>query len=152
MNSIPQPSQGAAVVVHSQVFASIRRQHGSFDTTPCEGLLGLAWSTIAKSGEATFFDNVCQQGLVKHEIFSVYLTDHGQAGSEICFGCYDETNVIAPTVTSWIPLIAQVSAYMHPNAHSVFESYWALVLIGILRRIGRSDWTLSRSTAVVRHP
>lgn len=45
-----------------------------FYYTPFDGILGLAFPSIASSGATPVFDNMMMQNLVAKDLFSVYLS------------------------------------------------------------------------------
>jgi cathepsin D len=55
-----------------------------FNDDPISGLIGLGFSSIAVSGEPTFFENLIMQNKVSAPFFSVYLTRGKASGSTVC--------------------------------------------------------------------
>jgi cathepsin D len=55
-----------------------------FNDDPISGLIGLGFSSIAASGEPTFFENLIVQDKVSAPFFSVYLTRGKASGSMVC--------------------------------------------------------------------
>lgn len=52
-----------------------------------DGIVGLAFPTLAAEGTINFFDNLMKQDVVKHPIFSFYLSRHpGSSRSEVRIG------------------------------------------------------------------
>ncbi|XP_054684160.1 pepsin A-like [Grus americana] len=103
----------AGIEVINQVFGLAETEPGDFfDYVPFDGILGLAFPSIASSGATPVFDNMMMEGLVDENLFSVYLSKNGQSGSFVLFGAIDPfytTNGI-----NWIPLSA--------------ETYWQITM------------------------
>ncbi|KAH8119288.1 acid protease [Phellopilus nigrolimitatus] len=73
--------------------------------TPNSGILGLAFGTIATSGEPTVFENLMTSGEVKAPFFSVHLARNARTGSEVCFGCYDVSKTMG--LLTWVPVVVE---------------------------------------------
>ncbi|NXI93102.1 PEPA protein, partial [Psophia crepitans] len=103
----------AGIQVIDQVFGLAETEPGDFFYyTPFDGILGLAFPSIASSGATPVFDNMMKQGLVDKDLFSVYLSKDEKRSSFVLFGAIDPfytTNGI-----SWIPLSA--------------ETYWQIAM------------------------
>ncbi|NXO52113.1 PEPA protein, partial [Aramus guarauna] len=110
----------AGIKIFHQIFGLSETEPGDFFYySPCDGILGLAFPSIASSGATPVFDNMMLKGLVDRDLFSVYLSKDGQSGSFVLFGAIDPlytTNGI-----SWIPLSA--------------ETYWQITMDSV--NIGR---------------
>jgi hypothetical protein len=91
--------------VKDQVFGAASEKSEEFSRDPNDGLLGLAFKDIAQTGQPTFFENLVEKKRI-HPLFSVHLTRRQKDGSELCFGCSDETKIIGDTV--WVPLLSRV--------------------------------------------
>lgn len=85
-------------VVPLQIFALANVSAPSLEALPCDGLMGLGFSTIASSGQPTWFENAITAGVVANPYFSFYLqrardlttNQNGEiGGGELCFGCMD---------------------------------------------------------------
>uniref|UniRef100_A0A8C8A6R3 pepsin A n=1 Tax=Otus sunia TaxID=257818 RepID=A0A8C8A6R3_9STRI len=103
----------ANIEVLNQIFGLAETEPGDFFYyMPFDGILGLAFPSIASSGATPVFDNMMKEGLVAQDLFSVYLSGNGESGSFVLFGGIDSsytTNGI-----SWIPLSA--------------ETYWQITM------------------------
>ena len=91
--------------VKDQVFGAASEKSEEFSRDPNNGLLGLAFKDIAQTGQPTFFENLVEKKRIP-PLFSVHLTRRQKDGSEVCFGCSDETKATGDTV--WIPLLSRV--------------------------------------------
>ena len=60
---------------------------------PFEGILGLSFPTFSKKNSIPFFDKVIEHKLLKHNIFSLFLSD-GVDKSSILFGEVDKKNML----------------------------------------------------------
>ena len=94
--------------VKDQVFGAATEKSEEFSRDPNDGLLGLAFKDIAQTGQPTFFENLVEKKRIP-PLFSVHLTRRQKEGSELCFGCSDETKTIGETV--WVPLLSRVREY-----------------------------------------
>jgi len=56
-------------------------------------------------GQPTFFENLVEKKRIP-PLFSIHLTRRQKDGSELCFGCRDETKTVGETV--WVPLLSRV--------------------------------------------
>ncbi|KAH7910588.1 acid protease [Hygrophoropsis aurantiaca] len=100
----------------TQYFGAVNQVSDDFNETPSDGLVGLAFGSIASSGRPTFFETLMSQGSVAAPLFSVFLERKQMHGSEICFGCYDMTKAIGPI--TWVPVTS--------------KTYWAVSMDGVL--------------------
>ncbi|XP_015670095.1 embryonic pepsinogen-like [Protobothrops mucrosquamatus] len=69
-----------------------------------DGILGLAYPTIAVDQATPVFDNLMQEGLVQQNLFSVYLSRKA-SGSVITFGGIDHSHYTGSI--NWIPVSQQ---------------------------------------------
>ncbi|NXK49537.1 PEPA protein, partial [Chauna torquata] len=101
------------IKVTNQIFGLAETEPGTFFYyAPFDGILGLAFPSIASSGATPVFDNMMSEDLVAMDLFSVYLSKDDESGSFVLFGGIDysyTTNGI-----TWIPLSA--------------ETYWQITM------------------------
>ncbi|NXM65549.1 PEPA protein, partial [Serilophus lunatus] len=103
----------AGINVRNQIFGLAETEPGDFFYyTPFDGILGLAFPSIASSGATPVFDNMMMENLVDRDLFSVYLSRDSESGSFVLFGAIDPYYTI--TGLSWIPLSA--------------ETYWQITM------------------------
>ncbi|KAM6204268.1 pepsin A-like [Sarcoramphus papa] len=103
----------AGIKVLNQIFGLAETEPGDFFYySPFDGILGLAFPSIASSGATPVFDNMMTEGLVAKDLFSVYLSKDGQSGSFVLFGAIDYSYTTEGI--SWIPLSA--------------ETYWQITM------------------------
>ncbi|XP_065259436.1 pepsin A-like, partial [Emys orbicularis] len=96
-----------------QIFGLSETEPGStFYYAPFDGILGLAFPSIASSGATPVFDNMLNGGLVSQDLFSVYLSSNGQTGSFVMFGGIDSSYYSGSL--NWIPLSS--------------ETYWQITM------------------------
>ena len=78
--------------VKNQTFAMIEHEIGSiFSQIPFEGILGLAFPSMAADGHTPFFDNVMQQDVLNgRNEFSFFFTKLPEQASAIFFGGVDK--------------------------------------------------------------
>ncbi|XP_057233382.1 pepsin A-like [Malurus melanocephalus] len=103
----------AGLNVRNQIFGLAETEPGDFFYyTPFDGILGLAFPSIASSGATPVFDNMMMENLVDRDLFSVYLSRDSQGGSFVLFGAIDP--YYTTKGISWIPLSA--------------ETYWQITM------------------------
>uniref|UniRef100_A0A8C0V477 pepsin A n=1 Tax=Cyanistes caeruleus TaxID=156563 RepID=A0A8C0V477_CYACU len=96
----------AGINVRHQIFGLAETEPGDFFYyTPFDGILGLAFPSIASSGATPVFDNMMMENLVDRHLFSVYLSRDSQGGSFVLFGAIDP--YYTTKGISWIPLSAE---------------------------------------------
>ncbi|KAG8934118.1 hypothetical protein FRC01_005017 [Tulasnella sp. 417] len=91
-----------SLVVNDQYFGAVNQESDDFEDSPNDGLIGMAFSTIATSGQPTFFENLLNSNKLAAPIFSIYLTRHRSSGSSLCLGCYDSSKAVGPI--TWVPV------------------------------------------------
>ena len=85
----------AGITVVDQIFGLTYREEGfAFMNVPFEGILGLSFPTISKTSSIPFFDNVMTHNLLKHNIFSMFLSED-KNDSNILFGKVDKQNMLS---------------------------------------------------------
>ncbi|XP_005140243.2 pepsin A-like [Melopsittacus undulatus] len=103
----------ADIDVYHQIFGLSETEPGDFFYyTPFDGILGLAFPSLASSGATPVFDNMMSEGLVAKDLFSVYLSKNEESGSFVLFGGIDPYYV--RNGITWIPLSA--------------ETYWQITM------------------------
>ncbi|XP_048467772.1 cathepsin E-A-like [Rhincodon typus] len=105
-------------VVNQKFGESVTEPGTTFLYSPFDGILGLAYPSIATADATPVFDNMMAQGLVNLPLFSVYLSRNPNdgAGSEIIFGGFDTSHFIGEL--HWIPVTN--------------KGYWQIQLDGFL--------------------
>ena len=79
------------LVVQNQEFGNVEEQETIFDGS-FEAIIGMAYPSFAVDNVTPLFDNMMDQGLLKHKMFAFYLTaDDQKYDSELTFGYYDKT-------------------------------------------------------------
>ncbi|KAM4703783.1 pepsin A-like [Rhinophrynus dorsalis] len=108
--------QVADIQITNQIFGLSESEPGSFlYYSPFDGILGLAFPSIASSQATPVFDNMWNQGLIPQDLFSFYLSSDAQSGSYVLFGGVD-TSYYSGSL-NWVPLTA--------------ESYWQITVDSI---------------------
>ncbi|KFQ98088.1 Pepsin A, partial [Opisthocomus hoazin] len=103
----------ADIKVTDQIFGLAETEPGDiFYYSPFDGILGLAFPSIASSGATPVFDNMMSEDLVAKDLFSVYLSGDDKSGSFVLFGAIDSSYTTHGI--SWIPLSA--------------ETYWEITM------------------------
>uniref|UniRef100_A0A8B9CYV5 pepsin A n=1 Tax=Anser brachyrhynchus TaxID=132585 RepID=A0A8B9CYV5_9AVES len=107
------------VHVSNQAIGLSKKEPGSFLTHHTfDGILGLAFPSIASSGTVPIFDNMMSQGLVDKDLFSIYLSSESRTGSFVMLGGMDSSCFSGRL--RWIPLSA--------------ETYWQIAVDRIIMR------------------
>ncbi|NXN00056.1 PEPA protein, partial [Sylvia borin] len=111
----------AGINVRNQIFGLAETEPGDFFYyTPFDGILGLAFPSIASSGATPVFDNMMMENLVDMDLFSVYLSRDSQGGSFVLFGAIDP--YYTTRGISWIPLSAETYWQITMESVSINES------------------------------
>ncbi|XP_030237581.1 pepsin A [Gadus morhua] len=90
------------ITVANQVFGISQTEAPFMASMVADGILGLAFQSIASDNVVPVFDMMVQQNLVSQQMFSVYLSRGGNEGSVVVFGGVDES-LMSGQIT-WIPL------------------------------------------------
>ncbi|KAM9856034.1 pepsin A-like [Aulostomus maculatus] len=90
------------ISVANQVFGLSRSEAPFMAHMAADGILGLAFQSIASDNVVPVFYNMVKQNLVPQPFFSVYLSSHSQQGSEVIFGEVDSSHYTGQV--TWIPL------------------------------------------------
>ncbi|XP_056128795.1 pepsin A-like [Lampris incognitus] len=90
------------VSVANQVFGLSQTEAPFMAHMVADGILGLAFQSIASDNVVPVFDNMIKQNLVAQPLFSVYLSSDAQKGSEVVFGGSDSSHYTGQV--TWIPL------------------------------------------------
>jgi hypothetical protein len=78
--------------ITNYVFGAATQLANFFEGQPMDGILGLAYPSIAADSVTPVFDAMIAQGLVSNPVFGVYLdSSNGNSGSQIQFGGTDST-------------------------------------------------------------
>ncbi|XP_033370812.1 pepsin A-like isoform X1 [Parus major] len=126
----------AGINVRHQIFGLAETEPGDFFYyTPFDGILGLAFPSIASSGATPVFDNMMMENLVDRHLFSVYLSRDSQGGSFVLFGAIDP--YYTTKGISWIPLSA--------------ETYWQISMERYSQYSLPSSWCFGESRLTL-HP
>ncbi|KAG7220734.1 hypothetical protein INR49_017848 [Caranx melampygus] len=88
--------------VTNQVFGLSQTEAPFMAHMEADGILGLAFQSIAADNVVPVFDNMIKQGLVTDDVFSVYLSRNSEEGSEVIFGGVDGSHYTGQV--TWIPL------------------------------------------------
>ncbi|XP_069059186.1 pepsin A-like, partial [Pleurodeles waltl] len=97
--------QVGGLTVTNQVFGLAYTEADFFSSMPFDGILGVAYPSIASDSATPVFDNMWSQGLLQQDLFSVYLSANEASGSVVIFGGY-ETQYYSGTM-NWVPLSAE---------------------------------------------
>ncbi|KAH0618892.1 hypothetical protein JD844_018416 [Phrynosoma platyrhinos] len=98
-------SKACGITVTNQQFAeSVSEPGNTFLDAEFDGILGLAYPSLAVDGVTPVFDNMMAQNLVELPLFSVYLNRNpdSSVGGELIFGGYDPS--LFSGNLNWIPV------------------------------------------------
>ncbi|NXB31624.1 CATE protein, partial [Eulacestoma nigropectus] len=96
------------LTVSNQQFAeSISEPGKAFLDAAFDGILGLAYPSLAVDGVTPVFDNMMAQNLVELPIFSVYMSSNPESsqGGELLFGGFDTSRFTG--TLNWVPVTQQ---------------------------------------------
>uniref|UniRef100_A0A8C9NE31 cathepsin E n=1 Tax=Serinus canaria TaxID=9135 RepID=A0A8C9NE31_SERCA len=96
------------LAVSNQQFAeSISEPGKAFLDAEFDGILGLAYPSLAVDGVTPVFDNMMAQNLVELPLFSVYMSSNPDSpqGGEVLFGGYDTSRFTG--TLNWVPVTQQ---------------------------------------------
>ncbi|KAI0046080.1 acid protease [Auriscalpium vulgare] len=117
----------AGMTVARQAFGAVDQESNQFQDDPNNGLIGMAFGTIATSRQPTFFENLIKQRSLDQPMFSVHLARQRSVGSEVCFGCIDSSKTTGPV--TWVPVKSKVSLPRVCGVHCTevaLQTYWAV--------------------------
>ncbi|KAM8864428.1 pepsin A-like [Spinachia spinachia] len=90
------------ITVSKQVFGISQTEAAFMAHMTADGILGLAFQSIASDNVVPVFDRMVEEGLVSQPLFSVYLSSNSEQGSEVVFGGIDSSHYSGQI--TWIPL------------------------------------------------
>nr|AHZ33698.2 pepsin [Chelon labrosus] len=90
------------ITVANQVFGLSETEATFITYMQADGILGLAFQSIAADYVVPVFYNKIKQGLVSQPMFSVYLSGNSEESSEVFFGGVDSSHYTGEI--KWIPL------------------------------------------------
>uniref|UniRef100_A0A8C2TWG9 cathepsin E n=1 Tax=Coturnix japonica TaxID=93934 RepID=A0A8C2TWG9_COTJA len=97
-----------SMTVYNQPFAeSVSEPGKAFQDSEFDGILGLAYPSLAVDGVTPVFDNMMAQDLVELPIFSVYMSSNPDSslGGEVLFGGFDPSRFLG--TLHWVPVTVQ---------------------------------------------
>ncbi|KAI4528633.1 acid protease [Schizophyllum commune Loenen D] len=115
----------AGLRIEKQTFLAVNSESDDFNSLPSDGLIGLAFPSIAQTKQPTVLENLYMQGQIKTPTFSVHLERGHDQGSELCLGCYDSSKATGPP--TWVPINTR--------------TYWTVPMDGIGANTGHSTPT-----------
>uniref|UniRef100_A0A7M4EU49 cathepsin E n=1 Tax=Crocodylus porosus TaxID=8502 RepID=A0A7M4EU49_CROPO len=109
-------------VINQQFAESVSEPGSTFVDAEFDGILGLAYPSLAVDGVIPVFDNMMAQNLVELPVFSVYMSRNPEssAGGELLFGGFD-TSHFSGTL-SWVPVTKQGYWQIQLDNIQVFNS------------------------------
>ncbi|XP_036435232.1 pepsin A-like [Colossoma macropomum] len=93
------------ISIQNQIFGLSETEAPFMASMAADGILGLAYQSIASDGATPVFDNMVSQGLVSEDVFSVYLSSNEEEGSVVLFGEIDSSYYTGDIY--WIPLSSE---------------------------------------------
>ncbi|KAL7878565.1 hypothetical protein AOLI_G00095390 [Acnodon oligacanthus] len=111
-------------ITNQEIGLSTNEPGENFVVAQFDGILGLAYPSIAAGNQTPLFDTMMQQGLLEQNLFAVYLSANEQSGSEVAFGGVDQ-NMYEGEIY-WTPVTA--------------ETYWQIGIQEFLIGGQQTDW------------
>ncbi|KAM3872252.1 pepsin A-like [Diretmus argenteus] len=108
--------QVGGITVANQVFGMSQTEAPFMDYMQWDGVLGLAFQSLAADNVVPVFDNMVKQNAVSQPFFSVYLSGNVEKGSEVIFGGVDSSHYTGQV--TWIPLTS--------------ETYWQIKMDSVI--------------------
>ncbi|KAM3872253.1 pepsin A-like [Diretmus argenteus] len=108
--------QVGGITVANQVFGMTETEAPFMASMQADGILGLAFQSIASDNVVPVFDNMVKQNAVPQPFFSVYLSGNVEKGSEVIFGGVDSSHYTGQV--TWIPLTS--------------ETYWQIKMDSVI--------------------
>ncbi|XP_072212396.1 cathepsin E [Excalfactoria chinensis] len=96
------------MTVYNQPFAeSVSEPGKTFQDSEFDGILGLAYPSLAVDGVTPVFDNMMAQDLLELPVFSVYMSANPDSspGGELIFGGFDPSRFLG--TLHWVPVTVQ---------------------------------------------
>jgi hypothetical protein len=75
----------AGLSIAGLAFGAVNARSDGMEKQPNEGLIGMAFGTIAQSRRSTFFESLIAQRKVPAPLFSVHLSRHQESGSSVLY-------------------------------------------------------------------
>jgi hypothetical protein len=73
----------AGLTIAGQAFGLPNNESVEFSKQANDGLIGMAFGTIAQSRQPTFFENLIKEHKIAAPLFSVHLSRHEERGSSV---------------------------------------------------------------------
>ncbi|KAI9510934.1 acid protease [Russula earlei] len=105
----------AGLSVADQGFGAVNDKSYEFSSQPNDGLIGMAFGTIAQSHQPTFFESLIKERKLAAPFFSVHLSRHEKRGSSVCFGCINSNFTTGPV--TWLRVVS--------------KTYWTVNMDGV---------------------
>ncbi|KAJ6475306.1 aspartic peptidase domain-containing protein [Mycena vitilis] len=118
------------LAVHDLYFGGVSQVSDDFNELPNDGLLGLAFGTIAQSGKPTFFETLIANNMLPAPMFSVHLSRNHENGSEVCFGGIDYSKTLG--LVDWVAVSKQTYWSVLMDAVSVNQEKLPTQINGII--------------------
>ncbi|XP_066580088.1 nothepsin isoform X2 [Amia ocellicauda] len=93
---------GNLVVTDQEFGESVFEPGFTFVLAKFDGVLGLGYPSLAEAGSTPVFDNILSQSLVKHPVFSFFLSRGTEDSGELILGGVDESLYRGPI--NWVPV------------------------------------------------
>uniref|UniRef100_A0A7N6AUY7 Peptidase A1 domain-containing protein n=1 Tax=Anabas testudineus TaxID=64144 RepID=A0A7N6AUY7_ANATE len=124
---------GGIVITNQEIGLSTNEPGQNFVVAQFDGILGLAYPSLAAGGETPVMDNMISLNLLNADIFAFYLSSGEQQGSELSFGGVD-TNMYQGQIY-WTPVTA--------------ETYWQIGVQGFQINGQETGWCSQGCQSIV---
>ncbi|KAK6472011.1 gastricsin-like isoform X2 [Huso huso] len=124
---------GGIAISNQEVGLSTNEPGTNFVYAQFDGILGLAYPSIAAGGETPVMDTMMQQNLLQANIFAFYLSQNEAQGSEVTFGGVDQSQYTGDIY--WTDVTS--------------ETYWQIGINGFSINNQETGWCSGGCQAIV---
>mmetsp|Transcript_39949 Transcript_39949/g.89674 ORF Transcript_39949/g.89674 Transcript_39949/m.89674 type:complete len:402 (-) Transcript_39949:72-1277(-) len=94
-----------SICTRADFISATRESAKPFAPVPFDGIFGLSLPAMSEAPGFNVFQSMVDQSVLKHNLFSMYLSDGENGDSEVLFGDYDATRMA--TKLTWLPVTGQ---------------------------------------------
>ncbi|MGH0159029.1 UNVERIFIED_CONTAM: hypothetical protein FKN15_054508 [Acipenser sinensis] len=124
---------GGIAISNQEVGLSTNEPGTNFVYAQFDGILGLAYPSLAAGGETPVMDTMMQQNLLQANVFAFYLSRNEAQGSEVTFGGVDQSRYTGSIY--WTDVTS--------------ELYWQIGINGFLINNQETGWCKGGCQAIV---
>ncbi|KAM6972641.1 gastricsin-like [Aplochiton taeniatus] len=120
-------------VTHQEIGMSTNEPGQTFEVAVFDGIMGMAYPSLASGGETPMMDNIFSLGLLQANIFAFYLTRGATEGSELSLGVVDTSKYQGQLY--WTPVTS--------------ETYWQIGVQSFLINGQETGWCSQGCQSIV---